>query len=253
MLDQLLAKLGFTQKEAEVYLALLSYGKMSPAELAKLTRISRPTIYSVSKELVKKGVLFEDLGGSSLLLVAKKPEDFMVVINREQKKLDEKKLIVEQAITELQKVAQATKYSIPKIVFIPEEEIESYLYKKTEEWDLDIFSRDGIYWAFQDHTFVESYQQWIDWYWTRASPKMLINLLTNESHIEEVMATKGHAQRHARFWKNGGQFTATTWVMGDYVTMVVTNQRPHYLVEIHDKMFAQNFRILFKGIWKSLD
>lgn len=253
MLEHLLGKLGFTKKEGEVYLTLLQYGKMSPADLAKTTGISRPTVYSVSKELVKKGVLIEDLGGPSLLLLAKDPGDFMVVINREQKKLEEKKKLVEQTIAELHKVVQTAKYSIPKIVFIPEEEIEAYLYKKTDEWDADIFARDGIYWAFQDHTFVEAYQEWIDWYWTRASPKMRIHLLTNESRVEELMATKGHAQRHARFWKNGGQFVATTWVMGDYVTMIVTTESPRYLVEIHDKVFAENFRVLMRGIWKDLE
>lgn len=65
-------------------------------------------------------------------------------------------------------------------------------------------------------------------------------------------ATRGYKRRNIKFWKNAGAFTATTWVMGDYVAMVVTNQHPHYLVEIHDKMFAQNFCILFKGIWESL-
>lgn len=253
MLDQLLAKLGFTQKEAEVYLALLSYGKMSPAELAKLTRISRPTIYSVSKELVKKGVLLEDLGGSSLLLVAKKPEDFIVVINREQKKLEEKKRLVEQTITELQKVAQATKYSVPKIVFIPEDGIDAYLRKQTSAWNDSIHEVDGIYWGFQDPTLVDSYQDWIDWYWQQPIKLPVLNVLSNESKTEQRMKTKGYKNRNIRFWSGAEAFTATTWVMGNYMVMVVTNQHPHYLIEIHDAMMAQNLRQLFKGIWKSLD
>lgn len=252
MLEKLLGKFGFTEKEAEVYLALLQYGKMSPAELAKLTRISRPTIYSVAKELVKKGILLEDLGGPHLLLVAKKPEDFMIVVNREQKKLDEKKRLVEETIAELQKVAQITKYSIPKIVFIPEEEIDAYLRKQTRAWNESMHERDGIYWGFQDPTLVDYYQDWIDWYWKQPITLPTLNVLSNVSRTEERMKTRDYKQRHIKFWKNAGAFTATTWVMGDYVAMIVTNQHPHYLVEIHDKMFAQNFRILFKGIWESL-
>lgn len=252
MLHQTLGKLGFTNKETEVYLALLTHGKMTPAEIAKLTRISRPTVYSVAKELVKKGVVLEDLGGSSRSLLAKQPEDLAVLVNREQKALDIKKQTVKTAIEELSRVAQSTKYDIPKIVFIPQEEIDAYLRKQTSIWNDSIHTTDGIYWGFQDPTLVEHYQDWIDWYWQQPITLPVLNLLSNASNTEQRMQTKGYKNRNIRFWDGAEAFTATTWVMGNYVVMVVTNQQPHYLIEIHDAMMAQNLRQLFKGIWKSL-
>lgn len=253
MLNQLLEKLGFSLKEAEVYLALLKHGKMSPAEVARLTKISRPTVYSVSKELVRKGVLQEDLGGTSLLLIAKQPEDFMVVVNREQKRLDERKKLVEQTITELAKVAQSTKYAIPKIVFIGEDEFHDYFFKQTPKWHKSIMERDGCWWGFQDHTFVEEYKDYIDWHWQRATPKgLVLRLLSNQSRVEEEMKQNPYPNRNIRFWEPGDQFTASTWICGDFVIMAVTKTHPHYLIEIHDAMMAQNLRQLFKGIWASI-
>jgi hypothetical protein len=35
--------------------------------------------------------------------------------------------------------------------------------------------------------------------------------------------------------------------------MVVTNKRPHYLVEIHDQVLARNQREVYKRIWQTLD
>lgn len=252
MLQQTLGKLGFTQKETEVYLALLTHGKMTPAEVAKLTRISRPTVYSVAKELVRKGVVIEDLGGLSRSLLAKSPEDLAVLVNREQKALDLKKLTVQTAIEELSRVAQSTKYAIPKIVFIPEEEIDNHLHKQTALWNDSIHTTDGIYWGFQDPTLVDSYQEWIDWYWQQPIKLPALNILSNTSKTEQRMQTKGYKNRNIRFWSGAEAFTATTWVMGNYVVMVVTSHHPHYLIEIHDVMMAQNLRQLFKGIWKSL-
>ena len=252
MSKQTLGKLGFSDKESEVYLALLQHGKMTPAEIAKLTRISRPTVYSVSKELVKKGVVIEDLGGSSRSLIAKQPEDLAILVNREQKALDAKKTAVQSAIVELKKVAQSSKYSIPKIVFIPEEEIESYLYKQTPLWNASIIETKTMYWGFQDPSLVEHYQGWIDWYWQQEKPPIL-QLLSNESNIEETMKTKGYANRRIRFWSGASAFTATTWVMGSYITMINTKRHPFSLIEIHDAMMAENLRQLFSGIWKSLD
>jgi sugar-specific transcriptional regulator TrmB len=74
MENELLNRLGFSDKEITVYTAILRYGKISPASLAKLTKLNRTTVYSVAKELIKQGVIAEDLGGPSLLLVAKSPQ-----------------------------------------------------------------------------------------------------------------------------------------------------------------------------------
>ena len=247
-----LGKLGFSQKESDIYLALLQHGKMAPAEIAKITHISRPTVYSVSKELVKKGVVLEDLGGSSRTLVAKKPEDLAILVNREQKALDTKKELVQSAIVELQSIAQSSKYSIPKIVFIAEEEVESYLYKQAPVWNASIRDRKTVYLGFQDPSLVLHYQEWIDWYWQQPNPPLL-QLLSNESNIETAMQTKGYRNRQIRFWSGASAFTATTWVMGDYVVMMNTKHHPFHLIELHDAIMAENLRQLFAGIWKSLD
>lgn len=31
--------------------------------------------------------------------------------------------------------------------------------------------KDSTWWGFQDHTFVEHYEKWIDWYWQEVAPK----------------------------------------------------------------------------------
>jgi hypothetical protein len=53
-----------------------------------------------------------------------------------------------------------------------------------------------------------------------------------------------------KFWDKAKNFTTTTWVMGDYVALINTRMHPFSLIEIHDQAFAENFRQIFKGIWK---
>jgi len=55
-----------------------------------------------------------------------------------------------------------------------------------------------------------------------------------------------------KFWNEPSKFTATTWIAGDYLVMIITNQRPHYLVEIYDATLAHNMREVFKGLWKKV-
>lgn len=251
MLKESLKQLGFTDKEIEVYLAVLQQGKTTPANIALLTGINRTTVYSIAKDLLEKGVIAEDIAGPKSYLVALPPEDLKNLAKKEERDLQSKKILINQVTTELQNFTKNTKYSIPKISFLYEEDIEDFLYKQTPEWNRSVMSKDGVWWGFQDPTFVSVYQKWIDWFWKESAPKDLkLKLLSNNTADEQLIAQKGYENRQIKFWKKGKDFTATTWVNGDYLVMVITNQHPHYLVQIHDATLAHNMREMFKNIWE---
>jgi sugar-specific transcriptional regulator TrmB len=252
MIHDLLKQLGFGDKEVSVYLTVLQQGKVTANNVAKLTKINRTTVYSVAKELLEKGVISEDLGSSTSFLVAKPPQDLMQLVIKQEKETREKKQIIDKAILELQSINSQAKYSIPKIVFISDDKFENYLYTQTPIWDKSIMANDGIWWGFQDASFVKHYENWIDWYWEKGgNPAMNLQIISNES--AELLKKKKYTRRSIKQWTGSKDFTATTWVMGDYVAMLITNQRPHYLVEIHDTVLAHNMRELFKGIWTQID
>ena len=253
-METLLKQIGLNDKEIKVYLAIQQYGKITPAEIAKLTGINRTTVYSTAKELMRLGIVTEDLGSSPRYLLALPAAELEKVIVREEKRLEAKKQVVGQAISELKAFTKQTKYSIPKITFITEEKVEDYLYKRTEEWIKSIKERgENTAWGFQDTSLVSRYEDWINWYWRNANPKdMTWKLLTNQADIESTMKKRNYTQRNIKLWDGKGAFSASTWVCGDYLIMIATQQRPHYLVEIHDAVLAQNMRELFKAIWSTV-
>jgi sugar-specific transcriptional regulator TrmB len=182
--------------------------------------------------------------------VAKPPSYLDNLLKKEEKQLQEKKVIIKNAIEELQGITKATQYTIPKIVFKAQEEVEAHLYEQTPKWDESILKYDGTWWGFQDHTFVQHYEKWIDWYWEKGGNKNTsLKLISNE--VAEQIKKKKFERRQISFWKESHNFKTTTWILGDYVVMIVTNQRPHYLVEIHDATLAHDQREVFKGIWKT--
>ncbi len=253
MIENILKQLGFGEKEIKVYLALLSQGKTTPAHLSTLTGIKRTTIYSISKELLDKGVVVEDIAGPHSFLVALPPEDLKNIAQKEERELQSKKILIDQAITELKTFSKNTKYSIPKISFIYEEDLENFLFKQTPEWNRSVLDYDGTWWGFQDPSFPHSYQKWIDWFWKEYSDKnVTLKLLSNDSKQESEIAKKNYEGRFIRFWdKKGEDFTGSTIVAGDYILMIITSQKPHYLVQIYDATMAHNMRELFKSIWEN--
>lgn len=250
MLDEILQKIGLSDKEIIIYKILLQYGKAKASALSRLTKINRTTIYSVTKELVKKGLITEDLGDVTGTYVALPPTELDQLIKQQERDLTEKKSLVDNAVLELQKLSASTSYSIPKISFIEEDRISDFLYSRSPVWHDSITKHDKVWWGIQDTTFVKQYENWIDWYWeweaTHAIPTE-VRIVSNAG--AESIKRKKFTRRQIRFSKLGKDFSATIWVTGEYLIMIITSQSPNYLVEIHDVMLSQNMRELFKNIW----
>lgn len=252
MLD-LFKKLNFSDKEIEIYLAILRGGKISPNDLSKLTKINRTTVYSVVNELIKKGIISQDFSQSRTYINALPPEDLMTIIKKEEKELERRKGVTEELIKEIKNSISNTKYSIPKIRFIGEDELDDYLYKQSPIWNESMLKNESLWTGFQDHTFAEYYQEWIDWYWNTSAPEQIkLQLLTNESKVEKQIQKLKYKNRLIKFYKKSHQFSASTWIVGDYMILLVTNQRPHYAIEILNPVLAENQREIFKGLWSMI-
>ncbi len=254
MINNILSELGLKEKEIEIYLKILEQGKTTPAHIARLTGINRSTTYNIAKGLIERGIILEDVGDKQIYLIALPPEELKNITRKEERELLDKKNLIEQAVSELKAISKNVEYSIPKINFVYEESLEDYMYKQAPIWSQSIMKYDTIWWGFQDPTFVKYYSKWIDWFWTKSSPdKLSLRLLSNESKAEEEMKKLNYERRLIKFWDGDGHFTATTWVCGDYLILVVTDQKPHYLMQIHDAKLADNMREIFKGIWKGIN
>ncbi len=244
----LLFELGLNAKEAQVYQTALKYPKVSPAALAKQTKLPRPTVYNICKSLVAKGLLIEDLGEKSLQLVPASALELKSLIKKEEDEYKAKARVIEELSNELSLMKSGDSYPVPKIRFIEEKSLEEYLYSRTAAWNDSIMASDGIWWGFQDHSFVEKYSDWIDWFWKKAPKNLCLKLLSNESQVEKRLKGK-YERREIKSWQKRESFTATTWILGDYIIMIATDKERPYLVEICDATMAQNFRETFKGLW----
>ena len=251
MIELALAQLGFTEKEIKVYLCILQHGKLTPVSIARLTSLNRTTVYAIANTLLKKGYLVEDMAEAIQTYSVRDPEIFAQYIKKEEAQLEEKKELVEHTIHQLKSMSSPAHYTIPKIIFVEEDKIMDHLYRQAPVWDKSIRERKTEYYGYQDASFVTHYKDWIEWYWQQESSKDIsLKLISNE--YPELLEGKTFPGRDVRFWANVGNLTASTWVKGDYIIMVVTNVRPHYLVEIYDRTMAHNMREVFKGIWKDI-
>lgn len=257
MIEQTLEQLGFNQKETLVFIEVYKRGKTTPGIIARTTGINRGTVYSIIKTLIKKGVFVEDLAGKPLSVSTIPVKELSVLAEREQKVLQQKRSLVNQAIEELGMLRSNVQYSIPIIRFVEEENIDTFLSGQGTKWAQSAVKTDNIWWGFQDHTFVENYKDWMtEWEKKRESDgykNLQLHLLSNSSEVEKGIGKEEFVKRHIRFWKEDFNFTATQWIAGDYLIMIYTREKPFYAIEIFNPVLAENFREVFKNIWSGLE
>lgn len=254
MIEEILKEIGFNEKEIQVYLEALKLGRTTPARIAKNTGINRSTVYSVVKNLVKKGVVAEDIGGKYEYIAALPPDSLEKIIDQKKRQLKKEENLIEKAISELDKMPSGIKFSLPKIRFVEELDVEDFMINESNKWNESIKSTDGIWWGFQDPTFVENYQKWLKYYYALESTVGIkVNLLSTQSEIEKKMEQWREERRKIRFWNKDSNFTSTLWAIGNYTIIIQTNERPFYLIEIYNPELTHNLREMFRGIWENLD
>jgi predicted transcriptional regulator len=249
-MEKILTSLGLGPKEQKIYTLILERGKITAALLSRLTQINRTTVYSVAKELQEKGLIVEDLGGKTIYYLPARESDLEKIIKQEQEKTEIKISVIRELQEVLKNIPESTSYSVPKIRFIDESGLEDYLYEATPRWIENNLANDPTWWGYQDHTFVEKFKDWIVWFWKKAPEQVNLKMFSNDSTIETQMVNEKIDRRQIRFWDGDNKITGTQWIIGSYIVLIVTAQKPFYLVEIHDSVMAHNMREVFKRLWE---
>lgn len=254
MINEILKSLGFSEKEIAVYICILEQGKVSAATVARITKINRTTVYSVSKELIKRGIIAEDLAGTQRYFTALPVETLQKAYTEEEQALKKKKEAIDGLMKELSTLPKSKHYSVPKIRFIDEFGISDFLIKQLPVWIESAKTTDKNWWGFQDTSFIDEYPEWFKYHWEIFPADFGTRLFTNKKPSEEKFAehVKDTDRRQIKYWDVSEEFTATHAVLGNYVLFCMTREHPHYLVEIHDSVMAENLRQMFKGMWEKM-
>ena len=134
MIEQKLKEIGLSEKEVAVYLCILQYQKISPSRVATVTTIHRPTVYSVAKELIRKGLIAEDETGTVKYLVSLGEDAFENLTKDQEYKIANIKKELPGIITTLKQIPKQGAYSIPKIRFIEESRLREFLISQSAVW-----------------------------------------------------------------------------------------------------------------------
>lgn len=100
-LKHVLSELGFSQKEAEVYLAMLELGPANVQEISERAHVNRTTAYDVLEHLKSRLMISTSELHGKTLFVPEHPQRLIALVVDESNKVQEKQKRVEQALPHL--------------------------------------------------------------------------------------------------------------------------------------------------------
>lgn len=245
-----LKKIGLSENEAKVYLALLEMGSATADEVAKKAGVKRPTTYVQLEALRKQGLVssFEKQvkkgGAEKTFFRAEDPEYLKKIADREKKKADERENILREALPELQKLFSFSGER-PKVRFFEGVEglktaQEEFLKSGAREV-LSIVSIDDVIKFFPSHT--EEYSS------KRSQKKISAKLIYTSSRGHFLKKSDNDANRESRFIpKEKLSLSCDISVYENTVAIFALREKP-IGVMVEDKDIANSIRAVFYLIW----
>ncbi|MBI4992628.1 MAG: TrmB family transcriptional regulator [Candidatus Magasanikbacteria bacterium] len=149
MYNELLNKLGFSDKSVKIYLALLQLGPSSVRKLAEFCELNRGTTYDTLKWLQEKGVVTFYQKQTKQYFVAENPEKLLYLAKNQETELKEAQERISRAIPELQALYNkggerpvARYYEKDELNLILEDILASC--EEDEEKTYRIYSAEGV-------------------------------------------------------------------------------------------------------------
>jgi sugar-specific transcriptional regulator TrmB len=100
---QNLKKLGLTPDEAKVYVCLLDE-PMSHLEIARKTGVNRTKVYRIADELIKRGLIKEEMSDEGRELAAAEPDNLEIALTTAEQKLQNQKQVLKQTLPALKTI-----------------------------------------------------------------------------------------------------------------------------------------------------
>jgi len=243
-LHLILIKLGLSEKDADIYLAILELGEASVIEIAKKTKIKRTTIYNLLPTMIENGLVKSSI---------KKKRRFFFIDNPSNLKLnlEEKLDSFNKTINEFKAIQNVLPYK-PKITFYEGEGGMKELYQDTLD-SLNsgdtILSYTGLidFYKVFPKDFAQYYIQ------QRVKKKIRIRIITPlSSAADEWKKNSEKELREIKIVNNSDfNFNADTEIYGNKIALI--SYKENFMgVIIESKEINQMQRMAFEIMWKAI-
>jgi len=245
-LESELKKIGFSDKEAKVYLALIELGEAPVQIIGQKAKVNRATTYVILESLKKQGIVSTVEKGKKTNFVAENPSSLLRKFATEHETTEQKEKEFKTALPELEALFNLSADK-PRVRYFEGEDgmraLREDIIASGVKEVLDIYPRDetvGLY----------SHKENQDFFKKRTSGNITIRAIyTSEDGPVANFITPGER----RFVpKNKFPFSADISIYGSRVA-ITTLRGKHITVIIENKEISDTMRLVFELAWHGAD
>lgn len=236
---EILKELGFSDAEAQIYLALLSSGPSLAGNVIKKTGFHRATTYQILQRLVEKGVVSSVMRNDRQVFEAVNPDHLLDLLREREQKL-------ENVLPQLR--AKMVRHRSPQ-------EIKVYQGKKGIRMVLDDMLSElkagETYFAFGGEGLFRTVMGPYFTAWQERKKKNKINgqVIFSESLFKQNSLVLREFVGEPRFRPSDSSLT-DIWMYHDKVLILIWTGDPPIAIYIKDAENAKGFQYQFKLAWK---
>lgn len=240
--------LGVNEKEAEVYLALLTSGTLSQLEIARKTNINRTTVYRILEKLYSLGLAEQLVESKSTRSQAVNPEKIGQMIIKKESELEQIKSKLPDLINNLSQIRNTADSPTKVIYFKGKEGLEQLLWNTLKAEGKD----EVVGYGYLD--------------WNEGIGEKMADKLRQEYVDRKILSREIRNQKDTDF-TNVSSYVNKNWV-GRYLpkskleilhdTYIYNDVFAYYHfyegemfgVEIHNEEIAKTQKQIFEILWK---
>lgn len=245
-IEDTLKKIGFTEGEIKVYLALLELGSTTTWELTKKSQISGSKVYEVLERLLKKGLVSSVTKNNVKYFESSSPERILDYLEDKNKEIEQEKreiqkiipdLLLKKAISKKSEVRVFMGFEGAKAVF--EETLKDCkkgdemlgwgLTAQPESWESYFNEREKI----------------------RSKKGIVYKTIINEEYESLHKTRKNFPNTFFRFFPKGFEMPTAILIWKNKVSLYVITKENPLTILIESQETADSFKKSFELLWKS--
>lgn len=238
--QKILQQYGFSEKQAKIYLAMLSLGTASITQISKRAGLKRPTTYLVIDELLDKQFIITIPQGKRTYYKAENPEELI-------KRLEQRKKKIEEILPQL-KSLHIKSSKQPKVRFY---EGRKHIYKMYEE----IFKSKEIWAMFSVDKFLNVFNQKDNEHFFRIlirNSGIIYDLIEDTKKAREFIRAKYRvSSSETKFLPKDFKIAVDILVSDNKVAMISFDNMIGIIID--DENIAQAQKTNLQFIWNNID
>ena len=243
-IEVILRKIGLTDNEIAVYLALLEIGPAATGAIIRKSGLHSSRVYECLGKLEAKGLVSYAIKANRKYFGATNPERLLDYLEERQRQIEEEKIDIKKIIPELaakQKILRPVQEASIYSGFKGIRALLENLLDELKGGEYYVFGAEG---GMQDvlGPYLKLYQK------KKAKYKIKSKVIFSEKARGTPLLQEYIGE--ARFAPSDVSSPTDTFVYDDKVIIFVWHEKPAFAVLINNKSVAQSYKAYFKLLWK---